>query len=381
MSGRNDRKTPWGSKEMRRLLKNMGITEEGNAMSLVMSLDFASRDRKEADYKMAAYRLARLRFAGTEQVNDPKTLSRFGEAIAAEYDALDRAFQPEAYENDEHVFFDDDVSSFFGSDDGSKTFAMRMSATEDRMVELFGSGDIDGGRSLASSFAKDSVNKGFWDKSESDLSQYLIKKAASEAKKRRASDKSAPKEQTKRQVQKFGTESRHELNQIIFKELLQGWRSGDRQKVEDATGWSIEELVKSGKNRVEAKKAVRRMLDEAAKRAGGPKTADVQDDESVPVKLADIKKVDFKTVADVYGFDEDDTDALTALTKSIVKKGTEDPATLKSAKDLLASSKKKKKKPKVKHGKHLVLGMMDALRRAVMKKRVTKPMKLSDADD
>ena len=119
------------------------------------------------------------------------------------------------------------------------------------------------------------------------------------------------------------------------------------------------------------------LVAEARKRV---KTAqsEPEDEGDLVLSLPDVKKVDFDQIASVYSMGADSGEDLFQLTQMIVKKGEDNASVMKSAKELVARSKKQKTGPKARSGFHLIQGLLDAVRRKKMKKKVTKPIKIAE---
>lgn len=93
-----------------------------------------------------------------------------------------------------------------------------------------------------------------------------------------------------------------------------------------------------------------------------------------------VKQTDWDGVAGVYFGDSEDSEEMRSIAFEIIKKGEDNAGVTKSAKDLLAKSKKAKK-GKFKNFNHVIAAIKDAVFKRASGKKVTKPLKASEIPD
>ena len=313
-------KNPWGSDEFRALLKKFGIDDKAKgAMSSAMELDFASRDKRTADMVEACRELALVRVFGSTEGEPEGAQQKFVDkltvALMKEYEKIDTAFQSQFPPPPQPPEEDDaDEEENNGLTESQDFNAMIKRARQDA-ANSFRAGKPDEAKKFVFSFADSAIKSGFWKKPAKNLVVPMLKAAAADAKK---------------------------------------------TKVDAAADADV---------------GAQQDFD-----AASTEYYDTESEDSADVNfgLNDVNKVDMKQVASVYGFGEDDVDMLHSLARDVVKKGADNPGVHKSAKDLVTQSKKKKNKPKVSNASYLAHALMDAVRKAVSKKKVTKPMKKNE---
>lgn len=402
----DERKTPWGSKEMGDFLNKLGIKASGDAMSTVMALDYASRDKQRGKMQAEAYDLAIMRVSpGNPDGADPAVVRKLTNAILKEYERQDGVFQPEAYADAGPA--PDDASVNFKD---MEEFTRKVPKVRAMLASFLAEGKADKAKTTANTFADNAVKSGFWTKGKNELIKPMLQSAHQDAQKMKAAPP-IPDGVTRGQ-------NGVELPNIIAlsagfkrteKEIKEAFEAQDGEEMHMVIDEATEEaaFIKREKNLdvkisqkiitdyffTAAQQKEMRSWDDALDSQytedwgdEGQKQADSETDgdmdnsfyDYAKLSQSDVKKVDMKSVASVYGFGADEAGALEELAKDVVKKGADNPGVQKSAKDLMAASKKKKNAPKVKSGRHFVFALRDAVMKAMHKKKVTKPMKASD---
>lgn len=263
--------------------------------------------------------------------------------------------------------------------------ALRLEGYKQLFVETDSNG-MDGAKSFLASFAQSLSKRGLDKKAVQNTVKPMLVEASKRAAKRNTPAEPVPEdlikliaddkgfqEEAKRAVKALEAQIPSEMEECldgaVSEAMLVRDMRGFKTKI---TQQMVTDIIFDKKQQAEMKTWIRSPIDD-----GG----DEQSDDGVIVTLADLKKIDYSQVASVYSFSIDDIPDLEDLAKMIVKKGVDSPAAIKSAKDVIAKSKKNKNKPKAKSGPYLAHAMLDAARRSLAKKKVTKPMKASEIEE
>ncbi|MEM8697562.1 MAG: hypothetical protein AAGF44_00230 [Pseudomonadota bacterium] len=100
----------------------------------------------------------------------------------------------------------------------------------------------------------------------------------------------------------------------------------------------------------------------------------------ISLTMRNVNQTNWPSISTLYFDDPEDAEEMKEIAAQIVKKGADNAAVQKSAKDLLAKSKKAKKGA-FKNFRHVIAAIKDAVVKKAMGKKVTKPLKASDIPD
>ena len=152
------------------------------------------------------------------------------------------------------------------------------------------------------------------------------------------------------------------------------------------TSFAKSEAVKTAKqlaqeNDQKFAMSAKQLLQAAQRKAGPVKRAKSDQGEEVELSLSHASKADWPTFGKVYHLEDEELALCRDIAVSTIKSGTDSSKAVSSARDLVAKQKKKKSKFGFKNAKHAIAAVSQLMKFKATSKKLTKPMKPSDADD